>query len=152
MKLAEALMLRAQYKQDIESLKRRINENVRVQEGDEPIEPPTNLVDKAVGINEHLAALVIHINATNASTRMDDGMLLSEALAKRDALLKERTIYKTIVEASGERRHLFSRDEIRKVLTVDVAEYQKKLDATSAAYREFDVRIQATNWATELLE
>jgi hypothetical protein len=43
MKLAEALILRADLQKRIEQLKQRILNNVMVQEGDEPAEDPSQL-------------------------------------------------------------------------------------------------------------
>jgi len=151
MKLAEALMIRAQHKQDIESLKKRIQENVRVQEGDKPLADPKELVVKAEAINEALLKLVKRINATNAVTRLENGELLSSALAERDALLKRRSIYKAVIDGSQDRRVMFSRDEIRRELTVDVSEYQQALDKVSAEYRSLDATIQAANWNADLI-
>ena len=151
MKLAEALMIRAQHKQDIENLKKRIQENVRIQEGDDPLDNPTQLVAKAEAINDSLLDLVKRINTTNTATRLEDGMLLSSALAERDALLKQRSIYKAVIDGAQDRRMMFSRDEIRRVLTVDVSEYQQAFDKLSAEYRSLDARIQAANWNAELI-
>jgi hypothetical protein len=44
MKLAEALILRADLQKRIEQLKQRILNNVMVQEGDEPAEDPSQLL------------------------------------------------------------------------------------------------------------
>lgn len=46
MKLAEALMERSDLKTRIEQLAARLNENAKVQEGDEPAENPAELLDE----------------------------------------------------------------------------------------------------------
>ena len=52
MKLAEALILRADYQKRVELLKNRLLQNVRVQEGDEPNEDPKLLLKKLTELLE----------------------------------------------------------------------------------------------------
>jgi hypothetical protein len=46
----------------------------------------------------------------------------------------------------------YSRSEVKFRSTVDVATIQRRADELARDARELDVRIQAANWATELLE
>ena len=141
MLLAEALAERAQAQERLNTLKDRLVATVRVQEGDEPDENPTDL----------LRELVVAINATNTATAFDDEITLMEALALRDGLLRKRRIYQGLAEQAGARQDRFSRSEIKFVATVPVPKLRERADDLARQYRELDTRIQQLNWNTELI-
>ena len=65
MKLAEALIERAELQRKNAELLKRINDNVLVQEGDDPAEQPEELMAEYEKNRERLLFLVRRINATN---------------------------------------------------------------------------------------
>jgi hypothetical protein len=83
MRLAEALILRADYQKRIEQLKSRILRNAKIQEGDDPAENPTILLAEMERIAQELARLIQRINKTNAVTLLQDEMTI--ALICRDS-------------------------------------------------------------------
>ena len=85
MKLAEALMERSDLKTRIEQLAARLNENAKVQEGDEPAENPAELLDELNRLYARLERLMTLVNLTNART-LSDGEPLTALLARRDCL------------------------------------------------------------------
>ena len=85
MKLAEALMERSDLKTRIEQLAARLNENAKVQEGDEPAENPAELLDELSRLYARLERLMTLVNLTNART-LSDGEPLTALLARRDCL------------------------------------------------------------------
>ena len=86
MKLAEALILRADLQKRLEQLKARLRNNVLVQEGDDPSEDPDFLLKELSTMENDLADIIVKINRTNSSTDFSDRMTLAEALVRRDAL------------------------------------------------------------------
>ena len=68
MKLAEALLLRADRNRSLEQLKQRIQVSARYQEGERPPEDARDLVASASAVLDELEALVRHINRTNSGT------------------------------------------------------------------------------------
>lgn len=58
MKLAEALILRADYQKRIEQLKQRLLRNAKVQEGDDPAENPAALVEEVNRLAQELEVLI----------------------------------------------------------------------------------------------
>lgn len=58
MKLAEALILRADYQKRIEQLKQRLLRNAKVQEGDDPAENPSELIDELEQVAADLQSLI----------------------------------------------------------------------------------------------
>ena len=88
MKLAEALITRKEMYRKLSLLAERIQKNIIVQEGDEPVEDPNALMPELERLSQEVTELVQRINATNASTRLENGMTIAQALAKRDELIR----------------------------------------------------------------
>ena len=151
MKLAEALHLRADLQKRIAQLGDRLNNNARVQEGDEPAEDPVVLLRELDNGTAELARLITAINLTNSRT-VQDGVTLTAMIAEKDALsLKISLLRNFIAQASG-KVDRYSSKEIRICSTVNVRDEQKKLDGLSKILRELDVKIQGLNWNTDLIE
>lgn len=152
MKLAEALILRADYKTRIEQLKQRLIRNAKVQEGDVPAENPQDMLAEAEHLLNELRDLIQKINKTNTATLFEDGMTLTDALAVRDVLSMKLDVYRVLAASATVTQERYSRSEVKFKSTVEVAAIQKQADQDAKAYRELDAKIQALNWTTELLE
>ncbi len=152
MKLAEALILRADYQKRAEQLRDRIVNNAKVQEGDTPSEDPNRLLQELEELLSGLTSLIQRINKTNSQTSYDESKTLTGALAERDVLSLKRKIYSELAKAASITQTRYSKSEVKFRSTVDVASIQKQVDDMSKAYREMDANIQALNWATELME
>ena len=150
MKLAEALILRADCQKRFEQLKARIIRSAKVQEGDQPAENPDELLAELERVSDELADLIKRINRTNSTTLYQEGKTISDALAERDVLALRHTLYSELALAASVTQDRFTRTEVKYVRTVDVGEAQKKADGLAKAYRELDARIQELNWQTEL--
>ncbi|WP_017717781.1 DIP1984 family protein [Kamptonema formosum] len=151
MKLAEALILRADCQKKIEQLKQRLTASVKIQEGEQPPENPQELFAELDQTLNELAGLITKINKTNSQTELE-GITLSDALAARDTLLLKRRAYEAVVEKASVRMDRYTRSEVKYYSTVNVAELQKKMDEMSKQYRELDTKIQEKNWTVDLLE
>jgi hypothetical protein len=147
MKLAEALILRADCQKRMEQLRSRLTRSAKVQEGEEPPENPRALMSEIDAGVQELEDLIKKINKTNSLTILEDGVNLSDALAKRDALALKRGIY-----ASALRQDRYTRSEVKFFSTIDVGEVQTQMDRMSRQYRELDTKIQQANWNTELID
>jgi hypothetical protein len=101
MKIAEALVLRANYQKRLEQLKFRLIRNAKVQEGDEPAENPVRLLDELEDVATRLAEVIRRINRTNSAATLQNGVTLSDALATRDVLLKRRGVYAELANAAA---------------------------------------------------
>jgi hypothetical protein len=150
MKLAEALILRADLQKRLEQLKQRILHNAQVQEGDDPAEDPNQLLNELEQVNGELVTLIQRINRTNSNTRLDDELSLADALAVRDSLKTRHTVYRELANAGVIKHSRFSRSEVKFLNTINVGDIQKTADQLAKEHRELDARIQAANWATEL--
>jgi len=151
MKLAEALILRADAQKRVEQLRQRLNNNAQVQEGERPAEDPQTLLAEFDRVADQLTQLVRQINATNVATPLAAGLTLADALAERDALKLKHSIYSGLAQAAAGQQMRYSRSEIRLQSTVNVAEVQQQADQLARRHRELDTQIQAANWLTDLL-
>lgn len=151
MKLAEALILRADCQKRFEQLKVRIIRSALVQEGDAPPENPQALLVEAERVSGELADLIKRINKTNSATLFETGRTLSDALAERDVLGLKRGVYNELANAASVMQSRYTKSEVKFKSTVNVAEVQQRVDELSKAYRELDARIQELNWQTELV-
>ena len=96
--------------------------------------------------------LVKQINRTNATTPFEEGMTLTDALAERDALAIERSVLHSAIQTVGQPQNRYMRSELRSITTVNLGQIQKQTDDLARRYRELDTRIQALNWAMDLIE
>ena len=101
MKLAEALVLRADSQKRLEQLKFRLVRSAKVQEGDEPAENPARLIAEFEEVAKQLVELIRRINRTNSTSKLPDGATVSDALATRDVLLKRRGVYAELANAAA---------------------------------------------------
>ena len=151
MKLAEALSLRKDLETRISKIKDRLENVVRVQEGDKPAEEPQELMDELENCLNQLELLIYNINITNMRIVTDDGRNMTKLLAERDILKKRIDILRnTFNEAtnSGSRY----RNEIRYVTIIKVKPLRQELDKFSQQYRQLDMKILELNFTNDLIE
>jgi len=153
MKLAEALMTRADLQRRIAQAQERIRQNARYQEGEEPAEDAAGLVDEVSRSLDRLEELVVAVNLTNASVLLADGRSMTAALARRETLRARHSLLSSAADAAqggggGGFRQL--RSELRQFAALPVAELRRQADDTARELRELDVEIQRTNWEADL--
>jgi len=151
MKLAEALITRADLQKRLEQLRSRLSLSVVVQEGEEPPEDPRALLSEVARLTEDLERLIPRINRTNLAVQLENGQTLTEALARRDMLALRYSLLNTAATGASDRQRRYGLSEIRQVATVNVGELRRELDALAQARRTLDAAIQAANWANDLL-
>ena len=154
MKLSEALSLRKDLLTRISQLEGRLQNNVTVQEGEEPAEKPEELFAELKGCVEQLEYYIYQINVTNMQVTADNGTPLTKLLAKRDALSKHIHLLHSAFDSAStvNYNNRYSRSEIKNVPTVDVKALRKQLDDLSQQYRLLDMEIQTLNFKYDLVE
>jgi iron uptake system EfeUOB component EfeO/EfeM len=152
MKLAEALVNRADCQKRIEQLRQRLARSAKIQEGEAPPENPMELLAEVERTVAELAQLIKRINKTNTTTLVADTQTLTDALAERDTLTLKRGVLTGLIEAAAAPQMRWGRAEIKLFSTVNVAELQQQADALAKQARELDAQIQELNWRTELIE
>lgn len=151
MKLAEALIARADAQKKIAHLRSRMEQNAKVQEGETPAESVEELLSLYDEMMAEQAILIKRINRTNNMTKLDGGTL-TDAIAERDCLRGKISAYRELYNAAAITQGRYSQSEVKYLRCIDTAELQKKIDAMSKQFREMDIAIQEANWATELAE
>lgn len=152
MKLAEALILRADAQTRIQQLRERLQNNARAQEGDSPAEDPQALLAEFGQVTDELTHLIQRINATNVATMLESGQTVADALATRDVLKMKHSVYRSLAQAAMVTATRYSQSEIRMRSTVDVATIQAQADQFARQHRALDTQIQSANWLTDLIE
>lgn len=150
MKLAEALLLRADIQKKLESLRERINKNTVIQEGEKPSEDPNALLDQVTAISAQLMKLVFAINEANFTGMTAKDRSLTKALAERDSLVLRHSIVQAAASSAAKPPERYGVKEIRWVKTVDVAGLQKTADELAKNIRELNAEIQSANWQIDL--
>ncbi len=150
MKLAQALMERADIQRRIAQLNSRLQNNAKVQDGEEPSEAPEALLAELEELSKQLEELITRINITNSISSADDGHSLTSLLAKRDCLTQKLSIMRDFLNAASSTVSRMMHSEIKIFSTVNVSELQKKIDFESKCLRELEVQIQTLNWTIEL--
>ena len=149
MKLAEALILRADIQKRLEQLRQRLCDNALTQEGEAPAEDPKQLLKELSSCSEELEQLMTRINLTNAAARCKDKSL-TEQLARRDVLTQKVSILRSTLEAASRKISRSTRSEVKILSTLDVPALRKELDSLSRDLRLLDTSIQEANGLTEL--
>ncbi|MCR9116229.1 MAG: DIP1984 family protein [bacterium] len=150
MKLAEALLLRADMQKKLASLRERIGKNAIVQHGDEPHEDPEKLLEEAYAVLKQFESLVFRINQTNIHNTLPDGRSLTEAIAHRDTLVAQHSLIQHAIAHTQKEPDRYSMAEIKWVATLKVASLQKQTEDLAKKIRELNAAIQETNWKAEL--
>ena len=101
MKLAEALSIRKDLQKRIQQIGRRLEDNVKVQEGDEPAENPEELMKELDSCLKQLKDMIWHINLTNLKTVNDAGYCLTQLMAEKDTLTMRISTLRNIFERAS---------------------------------------------------
>ena len=152
MKLAEALLLRADLQKRFDQLKERLLRNAKTQEGEKPAEDPVVLLEEYERTATELTHLIQKINRTNTSNELRKGETLADALAFRDILRAKHSAYTDLAESSSIKQSRYSKSEVKFVSTVVVPDIQKRADQLAKDHRELDALIQEANWLTDLMD
>ncbi len=150
MKLAEALLLRADMKKKLASLRERIVANAVVQEKEKPHEDPNKLLKEAFGVLGETETLIEKINTANATAKLRDGRTIAEVIGQRDRLAQQHALLQSAIGGARREPDRYSMKEIKWVATIDVAKLQKQSDDIAKQLRETNAAIQEMNWQVEL--
>lgn len=152
MRLAEALSLRADIQKRIDQMPQRLEQSVKVQEGDAPAEDPQKLMAELNDLIKQLEDLVYRINLTNTNTILSDGESLTRKMSRRDALSRKVNILRSTLNNALQLNDRYSRSEIKMVRTIEIPPLRKQCDELSEQLRLLEVEIQSANWTTDICD
>lgn len=150
MKLAEALIERADLQRRLAQLSQRLQQNAQYQEGEQPSENPQELLAEYHRTAEQLTALIVRINQANQRVILNSGMSMIEALAKRDQLKATHAMLLVLADRAMPEQSRYSRSEIKMLSAVDIKSIRQQADQIAKQHRELDTQIQQTNWLSDL--
>ncbi|WP_107697902.1 DIP1984 family protein [Campylobacter concisus] len=151
MKLAQALILRADTQKRLEQLKGRLLDNAKMQENERPSEDPKLLLKELDRLSDELFRLILAINLTNSSAKFE-GVSLTEMIAQKDTLSQKASVLRDFAKSASQKVDLYSNSEIKILSSIDVAMLQKQIDELSKEIRELDMKLQEANWQVDLVE
>lgn len=151
MKLAEALSIRKDLQKRIQQIGRSLEDNVKVQEGEEPAEKPEELLKELDECLNKLEDLILRINFTNVKTINEAGKTLTQLMAEKDVLTLRINTMRGAYEKASTQRDRYSRSEIKMLTTINVKQLRKQIDEYSIQLRKLDMEIQSMNFQTELV-
>ena len=149
--LAEALAILKDLQKKIEQLRSRLLNNVRIQEGDEPSENPTELMKELDCSLTRLQRLIFQINKTNMNT-VSEGKTLTELMSEKDVLTLRIAALREVFNKASESQDRYSRSEIKMTTTIDVKALGRQIDEWAKQLRQLDIKIQSLNFSTELAD
>lgn len=152
MKLAEALIERAELQKINGQIIERIKSNIKVQEGDVPGESPDELIKLYEANMERFQWLIENINHTNNKTAFDGQKTIADAIAHRDCLGARIRAYREFYESATIKQDRYNQSEIKFVRCIDAKGLQDTIDALCKEYRELDTKLQGINWLTDLVD
>lgn len=150
MKLAEALIERADAQRRLEQLKQRLRQNAQYQEGEAPAESPEALLNEYRETNQKLTRLIVQINLANNRITLENGAKMVEALAERDRLKTEQAMLTDLADAATPTFDRYSHSEIKTLPAVDVQALRKQIDTLAKQHRLLDTQIQQANWLNDI--
>jgi hypothetical protein len=166
MLLAEALAARKDALAEIDRLRERlVAATVRYEDQESVSDQPDAIVTRLAEELDRFESLSVRINRTNNAVRLNFSgreLTIMEAVAYRARLTLEAKARRGAVDAieqatsargrrgwPGLRR---TKDDLREVPTVDLADERGAADELSQTVRRLDMALQQQNWTSELLE
>lgn len=150
MKLAQALMERADLQRKLAELSQRLQQNAKYQDGEQPAEDPQLLLKEYQACADQLQQLIVKINFANQHIQLNNGLNMITALAMRDRLKAEHSMLIHLADSALPEQNRYSRSEIKMISAIDIKQIRKQADDVAKKYRELDILVQQANWQTDL--
>lgn len=158
MRLAEALMLRAELKNEADELFKRIEENAFYKQDETPMEDAKELFRKMEDVLLEIKVLEEKIWRTNMNTLCQGKKTIYDLLRERDYLIK--IVYRknrviAMHKSDYQNKMYYLKDEssvIKKVFAFDIKTLIKERDEAAKKCKEINLMIQRKNWEVDLME
>lgn len=150
MKLAEALIERADLQRRLSQLTQRLQQNAQYQEGESPTEDPNTLLQDYTQTAMQLKTLIVAINLANNRIQLENGIAMVEALAERERLKATHSMLIALANSATPEQNRYSRSEIKLLSAINVQEIRQQADHIAKQHRQLEVQIQQANWLNEI--
>ena len=118
MKLAEGLSLRKDLQTRVAQLKERLMKNVKVYDGDEPMENPEEPMKEFDRCLNHLEKHIFRISKTIMQAVEPNGKSLTQMMAERNVLKIQIGILRDVFNYASSKVECYSRTEIKHVSVI----------------------------------
>jgi len=147
MKLAEAMMQRADLDKKVSILGARLNDIALINKNYALEDEPKHLFEELNKSMKALSELVYRIHVTNMET-IDNGRTITAMLTKEEILkMRINTLIRIKESASIDSRF----DKTIYTILINKAKLQKELDECKDQLEKLDMKLQQLNWQTELI-
>jgi ferritin-like metal-binding protein YciE len=150
MKIAEALINRADLQKKISQIKIRLSNNSKIQEGEKPTEEPKTLIQELDICLVQLEELIVSINKANINNIVEDKKSIMDLIAAKEVLKLNISIKREFFNSASQLVQNYSKTEIKVYSTIDVVKVQKELDSLSQQLRKLEIKIQESNWKFDI--
>lgn len=137
--------------QQTTQLRELLRDCVKVQEGDQPLDRPEDVLSRLDATLQQLRTLIYRINLTNTRTLVE-GESLTDLLARRDTMQIRTRALSDAMASLRDQPNRYSRSEIKFVRTVSIDDFRRLYDTSAKELRELDLKIQGAGWVTDLIE
>lgn len=150
MKLAQALIERADLQRRMAQLTSRMQQNAKYQEGELPSENPNDLLEQYHQLADLWENLVVSINLRNSQITLPNGLSMTAALAQRDRLKAQHAVLIKLADCALPEQSRYSHSEIKLLPAVDIKAIRQQTDQIAKLCRQLDMLIQEANWLNDL--
>lgn len=154
MNILEALNLKKDLQNRIESLRRRYVNSVTVKKGEKPIEDPQKLLVELEDCFTQLNDISYRISAANTATRNGKGQTIKQLMIEQSIVEQRKEClnraFEEVLFGDAEVYSYYNKPQSEYDVTIDIESLKKEIDNQEIRYRQLTSEIQKLELTTEI--
>ncbi len=154
MNILEALNLKKDLQNRIESLRRRYVNSVTVKKGEKPIEDPQKLLVELEDGFSQLNDISCRISAANTATRNSKGQTIKQLMIELSIVEQRKEClnraFDEVLFGDAEVYSYYNRPQSEYDVTIDIEALKKEIDSQEVRFRQLTSEIQKLDLTTEI--
>ena len=154
MNILEALNLKKDLQNRIESLRRRYVNSVTVKKGEKPIEDPQKLLVELEDGFSQLKDISSRISAANTATRNSKGQTIKQLMVELSIVEQRKEClnraFDEVLFGDAEVYSYYNRPQSEYDVTIDIEALKKEIDSQEVRFRQLTSEIQKLDLTTEI--
>ncbi len=154
MNILEALNLKKDLKNRIESLRRRYVNSVTIMKGEKPIEDPQKLLVELEDFFSQLNDISCRISAANTATRNRKGQTLKQLMIEQSIVEQRKECldraFEEVLFGDAEVYSCYKKPQSDYDVTIDIESLKKEIDNQEIRLRQLTSEIQQLDLTTEI--
>jgi len=154
MNILEALNLKKDLQNRIESLRRRYVNSVTVKKGEKPIEDPQKLLVELEDGFSQLKDISCRISAANTATRNSKGQTIKQLMIELSIVEQRKEClnraFDEVLFGDAEVYSYYNRPQSEYDVTIDIEALKKEIDSQEVRFRQLTSEIQKLDLTTEI--